>query len=204
MASPLFDNLHLYLSRKIQDPVSAAGDSGTASTSDRTDYLNRANRFIQTVLWTKDLGPDFPIISKYLQGLIGASSFTFSTSGTAIPSDYSYPLWVDGTQRLFFKEPSWWSRVLSDDARMYHSMFTVFTNKVYATYGGAALSSGTGVLYYVKSDQRASNGDSADIGIDSIWYDVLVALAASFYFQDRGNTQFVVQDPAKLVLSVVG
>jgi hypothetical protein len=204
MPSPNFDSLHLYLSRKIVDPVAAAGtDGGPCSSAMRTDYLNRANRLIQNVLWKSDADPDYPIISRFLQGLIGSSSFVFSTSGADLPSDYSRPLWVDGSMRLFYREPSVWSRVLSDDARFYNSMFTVYGNKIYGTFGGAALGTGNGVLYYVKSDVRVSSGDTLDIAIDSIWWDILVDIAASMYNQDRGNTQFVIQDPAALILSVV-
>jgi len=68
------------------------------------------------------------------------------------------------------------------------------------------LTSGSGTLYYMKSDVRVSNGDTNDISIDHIWYDVIVDVAASFALDDRGNSDLAKSDVLRIqmVLGVMG
>ena len=58
---------------------------------------------------------------------------------------------------------------------------------IYAYENGTAIGNAAHPFYYIKDDQRASNGDSADILIDPIWYETIVDLAASYHFSDKGD-----------------
>jgi hypothetical protein len=65
--------------------------------------------------------------------------------------------------------------------------YTIIGSSVYAYENGAALADGDHTIYYVKSDQMAQANDTGDIAIDPLWYDVIVDLAASYHFEDRGE-----------------
>ena len=211
MSSPIFDNLHVILSRKLTDPVSVAtADGGEVSSALRTDYLNRANKFVQMLLWTSK--PD--LFETYLQGLIATSPVNFLLAGAALPSDYSYYIALQQNspiRRLKWFEPS---RKIELDMGVisgannpfFSNCFTILGNKIYAYQQGNALASGTGALYYLKNDQRASANDSADISIDPIWYETLVDLAASYHYSDKKEItlQKASEDRATLVLGVIG
>jgi hypothetical protein len=190
MASPLFDELHLKLSRKVYDPVASASTDGSELTSAlRTDYLNRASKFIQSLLWTTKR--DF--VELYLSGLVKTQAFTFSSSGVAIASDFSF--WLAAQKdspirKLMWIEPS---RKIELDMAVNPSLtnvFTILAGKIYAYQQGVVLSSGAGTLYYVQNDQRTQAGDTSDISIDPLWYEVLIDLAASYHFSDKGKLDF--------------
>jgi hypothetical protein len=211
MASPLFDALHLKLSRKLTDPVAAAAtDGGEVSSALRTDYLNRANKFIQMLLWTTK--PD--LFETYLQGLIATSSITFASAGAALPSDFSYAITLQQdspVRKLKWFEPSRkieldMATVSANSNPFFSNCFTILGNKIYAYQAGTILSSGTGTFYYIKNDQRASSGDSSDIMIDAIWHETLVDLAASYHYSDKKEItlQKASEDRATLVLGVIG
>ena len=211
MSSPLYDSLHLKLSRKLTDPVSVAtADGGEVSSALRTDYLNRANRFIQMLLWTSK--PDQ--IETYLQGLIGTAPVTFSASGVALPADYSYYLSLQANspvRKLKWFEPS--RRTELDMATTpsannpyYSNCFTIMGNLIYAYQQGTILSSGSGTLYYIKNDQRLAANDTLDISIDPIWHETLIDLAASFHYGDKKESTLekMNSDRASMVLGVLG
>ena len=211
MSSPLFDDLHVKLSRKLTDPVAAAATDGAEVTSAlRTDYLNRANKFIQMLLWTNK--PD--LFETYLQGLIATSSVTFASTGAALPSDFSYAITLQQdspVRKLKWFEPSRkieldMATVASANNPFFSNCYTILGNKIYAYQSGVILSSGTGTFYYIKNDQRASSGDSSDIAIDAIWYETLVDLAASYHYSDKKEItlQKASEDRATLVLGVIG
>jgi len=194
MPSPIYDSLHLQLGRKIFDPVAAAVTNGVKVTSAlRTDYLNRANRFIQnqTILIDKSMN----LASQFLPGLVKVQSPTWASVGTALASDYVH--WISAEHvsgsthtKLLFRDPS--KKVELDSAFNNNdkNCFTILTSKIYAYYLGVQLVAGSGNLYYLASDQLASSGASTDIQIDSLWYDCLVDLAASYFFSDSGNVGF--------------
>ena len=211
MASPLFDNLHVKLSRKLTDPVSVAtADGGEVTSLLRTDYLNRANRFIQMLLWTSK--PDQ--IETYLQGLIGASLVTFTSTGVPLPADYSYYLSLQAngpTRKLKWFEPS--RKIELDMATTpsannpyYSNCFTIMGNLIYAYQQGKMLTTGSGLLYYIKNDQRAGAADTDDILIDPIWHETLIDLAASFHYGDKKESTLekMNSDRASMVLGVLG
>lgn len=207
MASANFDSLHLQLSRKIQDPVSAAGTDGSVCTSAlRTDYLNRANHFVQLVVWKQ--GRD--AVDKFLSGLVKSqAAFTWLSAGVAVASDYQQNLscQLDGTTPVLLTWVPSSRKILldNDQNRNLDRAYTIFGGKVYGYSNYIALSSGTGTLYYMSNDTRASNGDSSDIAIDSLWYDTLVDLAASYFFDDRGNSDLAKTDleRTKIVLNIL-
>jgi hypothetical protein len=66
--------------------------------------------------------------------------------------------------------------------------FTIYGGNLYAYSSAVAVADATHAFWYVKNDQRASSGDTADISIDSIWYDTLVDLAAAYHFTEKGDT----------------
>jgi hypothetical protein len=208
MASANFDNLHLMLSRKLQDPVSAAGTDGTPYTSaQRTDYLNRANHFIQLIVWRQ--GRD--LVDKFLAGLVKAYTVTWDLAGVNLAilvTDYQQHLSCihDGTRLLTWVPPSRKTLLDNDQNRNLDRCYTILQNKLYGYYNYAQLTSGTGTFYYMQNDTRASNGDTNDISIDSIWYDTLVDIAASFALDDRGNSDLAKADATRvqMVLSVLG
>ena len=203
MASANFDSLHLKLSRKIFDPVAAAATDGVkVSSLLRTDYLNRANRFIQRLVWVTGKAGDF------LGGLITSVEITFSSSGVSVASDYSFPVALRKalSHPFVYRPPSQKAALDGNYDPNEKTVFTVMGGKVYAYENGAILTSGTGYFFYLKSDQRASSGDSEDIAIDSLWYDTLVDIASSYYFEDRGEVKFAEADKQRelWVLSIVG
>ena len=209
MASPLFDALHVKLARKLFDPVATASTDGAkVSSLLRTDYLNRANRFIQTTLLLVDKSGK--LIGQYLPGLVKTQTITWSSSGFTLPTDYTH--WISCEHipadhvKLLFRDPSRKIELDSGFNINDQNIFTIFGGKTYGYYNGSVLSGGTGTLYYLSSDQRSSAGDSADISIDSMWYDCLVDLAASFHFSDRGELSLEAGNiqRTKLVLQMIG
>lgn len=203
MASANFDSLHLYLSRKLQDAVGAAGTDGDVYTSAvRTDYLNRANHFIQLIVWKQ--GRDF--VDRFLSGLVKTQSITFASGGTSLNSDYQQHLsCAYGTYLLTWVEPSRKILLDNDQNRNLDRAYTIMGGKVYGYYNFAQLTTGTGTLYYMQNDTRASNGDSSDISIDALWYDTLVDIASSFAHDDRGNSDLAKADAQRvqMVMSVL-
>ena len=66
--------------------------------------------------------------------------------------------------------------------------FAILGSTIYGFSGGAAIANGaTGTLYYIKTDARASNGDTNDITIDGIWFETVVNIAAAIYFEEKGD-----------------
>lgn len=191
MASANHDANHLRLSRIIDDPVTVASTDGNEVTSLlRNDYLNKANRFIQLTLLS--LGGDHnrkDIVERFIPGLKKLQSFTWASGGTALASDYQF--WLEcydtTTPTILTWHPS--KQELDTDVNPnIGNAFTILAGSIYGYISGVQLTSGaTGRLYYIQNDQRASAADSADIAIDSMWFDPLVDLAASFYYEDKGE-----------------
>ena len=188
MASANFDALHLKLSRRIADPVAAAGTNGTeCSSALRTDYLNRANRMNQQMVLAQ--GPE--AISRLLPGLIATDTTATSSGSRSLPSDYAFHVAfqkVSGARATFVP-----ARAKADlDQNSNPNMdlaYTIVGGTLYAYDGGVAIANGSHILYYMKTDQRASSGDSADISIDAWWWDTLLALAAHLFYADKGDSQ---------------
>jgi len=64
--------------------------------------------------------------------------------------------------------------------------FVILGGSIYGYTGGSAIGDGgTGRLYYVQDDEQAVS--DATPAIDAIWDDVLVNIAASFYFEEKGD-----------------
>jgi hypothetical protein len=209
MPSPNFDNLHLYLARKLQDPVTlAATDGGPFSSAMRTDYLNRGNNFIQLVVW--QAGREY--VDRYLNGLVTTQAVVWDAAGTTLATDYKQHLSCQytpttGNPILLRFVPSSRKILLDNDQnRNLAEAYTILGGKIYGYYNYSQLATGNGVLYYMKSDVRASNGDTLDVSIDSLWYDTLVDLAASFAHEDRGNGEQASMNQArtKMVLNILG
>jgi len=209
MASPNFDSLHLYLSRKLQDPVSAAGtDGGPFSSAMRTDYLNRANNFIQLAV----LNAGLEAVNRFIPSLVSTQAIVWASAGTTLATDYKKNLSCQYTPTtgnpvlLKYVGPSWKIVLDNDQNRNYDAAYTILDGKIYGYYNFSQLATGNGTLYYLKSDNRASSGDSEDISIDELWWDTLVDLAASFAHEDRGNVDFAQMNTKRvqMVMSVMG
>jgi hypothetical protein len=209
MPSPKFDALHLYLSRKLQDPVTAASSDGVPFSSlMRTDYLNRANNFIQ--LLVTQAGREY--VNRFLPGLITTQAVVWVTGGTSLATDYKQFLSCQYTPStgnpvlLRYVGPSWKIVLDNDQNRNYDAAFTILDGKIYGYYNFAQLITGNGVLYYLKTDYRTSSGDTLDISIDPMWWDTLVDLAASFALEDRGNSDFAQMNTKRtaMVTSLMG
>lgn len=193
MATPLFDTLHTQLARKIFDPVaSAATDGAEVTILLRSDYLNRATRFIQNFLISRV--PQ--MVPRLLSGQVKTQSITFSASGTALNSDFVYPLYCVYTTPspdviLRYVDPA--SKPELDGAVNPNdtAAFVVFGNKVYGYYNGSALSSGSGTLGYIHKDEivqgTGSAIDNSDLAIDPAWYPAIVDIASSFHFEEKGE-----------------
>lgn len=207
MASPLHDANAAKLRRKVFD------DSAGVEVTDAlaNDYLNRANRFIQIFLWNMDKSDDKTLVQRKLSGLVNTQAITWSGAGAAVATDYAFPifaLYVDGSAAyhpLYYTEPSVYLKSIPNLTDFKDNVFLIFGGKTYGYYQGSNLTSGTGAIYYIKNDQRASLADSSDIAIDSIWYDVLVDLAATYHFEDKGQLSFAQaqEKRAQIVLSMV-
>jgi hypothetical protein len=188
MASPLFDALHLKLGRLVDDPVAAAATNGGELTSAlRTEYLNRANKYIQSVIWPMGRA----VVEKYLRGLIAVSGTATVSGARALPTDYSY--WL-----AFYEYGTYTQGVWVDPSQLTQGTannpnpdivvyFTIYGGNLYAYNETSTVADAAHAFWYVKNDQRASSGDTADISIDSIWYDTLVDLAASYHFSEKGS-----------------
>jgi hypothetical protein len=207
MASANHDANHLKLSRKIGDAVAAAATNGTVVTSaQRNDYLNRANTMIQ--LFFKRRGD----AENHLGELVGVADITFSSA--ALPSDYSFDLRLYKIDASLARKniichwvaPSVIPMVLNREAQDYKNCYTIRGTTVETYIDFLLLSSGTGKFYYIKNDQRASAGDSADILVSSLWYDTIVDIAALYFFLDKGQIEFQKAEERmrELILAVVG
>jgi hypothetical protein len=204
-----FSNLHLYLSRKLQDPVAVATVDGGRYTSDmRTDYLNRGNNFIQLVVW--QAGREY--VDRYLNGLVATQAVVWDVAGTTLATDYKQHLSCQytpttGNPILLRFVPSSRKILLDNDQnRNFAEAFTILGGKIYGYYNYSQLATGNGVLYYMKSDVRVASTDATDISIDSLWYDTVVDLAASFAHEDQGNGEQASMNQArtKMVLNILG
>lgn len=209
MPSANFGELHLYLSRKLQDPVTlAATDGGIATSAMRTDYLNRANNFIQMVV--QQAGRDY--VDRFLNGLVDTQAIVWAATGTALATDYRQHLSCQYTPAtgnpvlLRFVGPSRKIVLDNDQNRNYDAAYTILEGKIYGYYNFSQLATGNGVLYYLKSDVRASYNDTYDISIDSLWYDTIVDIAASFAHEDRGNVDFAQMNSKRIsmVMNILG
>jgi hypothetical protein len=208
MASANHDNNHILLSRKIGDPVAAAATSGKGVTSAlRNDYLNRANKQIQLFFKNR------PDREDWLSGLVTVLNVTFGT--TTIPSNYSYDLraYKDDADSILRKniilhrvEPSMIPMVINREAQDFKNCYTIRGTSIIAYSNFTALSSGSGSLYYIKNDYRASAGDTADIGINAIWYETVVDVAALYHYIDKGEIEFQKAEERMkdLIMAVVG
>jgi hypothetical protein len=195
MPSPKFDDLHLKLARTIGDvSVGAATlDGEKLQSALRSDFLNRASAFIAQRVWQKSrIMPG--AVDIYLQGLIKTQEFTFATAGTAVASDYVYPVscqkeatgsqvrptvlrWFDGSRKNEVDAKVW----LYDD-----SVFTVLAGNIYGYIDGTQLDAVDGTLYYVKSEPKTA-GDTTDITIDPVWHDRMVEIATTYFDQRTGK-----------------
>jgi hypothetical protein len=92
--------------------------------------------------------------------------------------------------KLLFRDPSRKVELDSSFNPNDQNCFTIFSGKIYGYYLGAALNSGSGTVYYLASDQLASSGAASDLQIDSMWFDVIVDLAASYFFSETANVPF--------------
>lgn len=207
-----FQTLHLKLSRKIFDSVAAIQTDGVkVSAAQRSDYLNRANKFIQLFFMGYDKTPTKSITQDYLSGLVKANMFTFSTDGTSLQSDVSFILsaeyYVDATHRyvLPWVEASASFEMLDKRKPYTKNAYLLLGGKIYGFYNNAWLAAGTGYYYYIATDQSAATDGATDININSIWYDTLVDLAATYYFEDKGDLAFAEANKRRteLVLAVI-
>lgn len=185
MATDNFNNLSILLSRKIFDPVAAVGTDGTEVTSAlRTDYLNRANRFIQAALWSA--GKD--VIQRVAPGLVKLLAASFhSTNGQDVPSDYVFPVSasIDSpvTPLLWF-DPSLKPVMDGNLNPNMQDAWTSWGGHFWAYVDGAGYT-GAGKVYYIQSDQVTVGG--TDIALDSYLWECLLDIAASYHFQDKGE-----------------
>jgi hypothetical protein len=148
-----FSNLHIYLSRKVQDPVTVAtADGGVFTSTDRTDYLNRANNFIQLVTWQS--GRDY--VDRYLNGLVSSQAIVWAAGGTALASDYKQHLSCQytpttGNPVLLRYVPASRKVLLDNDQnKNFDAAYTILAGEIYGYYNFAQLATGNGTLYYMK------------------------------------------------------
>ena len=188
MASANFDALHLKLSRSIADPVAVAATDGDEATSAlRTDYLNRANSMVQQIV----LSMGNEAVNRLIPGLVTTDATATSGGSKSLPSDYSHHL---AAQKASGARMTWVPPEAKADLDVNANpnltlAYTVVGGSVYMYEDGTTIANGAHVLYYVKNDQRAQAGDSADIDIDNRWYSVLVDYAAHLFYGDKGDTQ---------------
>ena len=186
MPSANFDELHLRLARKIFDYPSTAVPPGTGvkvSAALRTDYLNRANKQIQFMVWTAGKAK----VNEYLRGLVKTAPVTMASGSGILPVDFSFRLSFQKAsgKRFDWVEPERKADLDINANPNQTSAYTILGNLIYAYEDGAAIADGDHVLYYIGSDQRSHADDDDDIAIDALWYEVLVDLAAAYHFEDR-------------------
>jgi hypothetical protein len=206
MACDKFNALHLKLARKIFDPVATAATDGQKVTSLlRTDYLNRANKQIQLMIWSA--GHDK--VNDYLQGLITLTVVDMLGGVGDLPLDFSFRLAFQKTAggRFEWVEPERWADIENANNPNDTAVWTIIGSEIKAWENGAAITDGLHNFYYIKDDQRVLTTDDNDIAIDSLWHDVLVDLAASFHFEDRGEYQAALNQLSRVksvVQSIIG
>lgn len=181
-----FDDLHVELARKIQDPVATSATAGQeVSVALRTDYLNKANKFISLAVWESG-GKNF--ISKFLSGLKATHSLTFLTAGVSLNADYHYFLeaQADTGPTILTFHPSKMELDALANPNLANA-FTIDGGKIYGYDSSGLLNTpDTGKLFYVKTDVGAVSGT---INIDPIWFDSMIEIAASFHFEDKGELE---------------
>ena len=192
MASANHDANHLKLSRLIDDPVAAAGTDGSEVTSAiRNDYLNRANKIIQLKVlalvggnWSERRDGIF----RYIPGLVTTQAVTWASGSSALASDYHYWLECRDSAAGLLTYSASKAQLDGNLNANIPNAFTILGSSIYAYASGVAIANGaTGTLYYVKTDARAGAADTSDITIDSFWFDLLVQIAATLYYSEKGD-----------------
>ena len=185
MATTLFNALSVKLSRALQDPAAYSTDGQRVTAANRLEFLNRANRYVQNVIWS--MGEE--AVNRHLHGLI-ATNLTATTSGyKALPSDYSF--WL-GFQKLTggratYVHPQAKPDLDSNANPNMTLCFTILGNYIYAYENGTTITNAAHPFYYIKNDQIAAYDGLTDIAIDLVWHDTIVDIATSFALTELGE-----------------
>lgn len=193
MATPLYDDIDMRVSRALEDPVSytAGGGAATAgkvyTVAQRQELINRANVYLQSFLYNKF---DTDGVKRILQSTVKTASITFASAGTSVASDYNnmpIGLTKDSSTATYVYVQNKLDAD-NDVNKNLSYIFTVEAGKIYVYIRSAGTltkqSSGTGVFYYLASDQVTQNS-ATDILLSRQFWDVLRDLAVWFALTEK-------------------
>lgn len=202
MATPLYDEIDLRVSRALDDPVNytAGGGAATAgkiySVAARQDFINRANIDLQSFIWNKflaELGDTEAarnVVRRILQSVVkSVSTGTFASAGITIlgvATDFNnmaIALSKTGSTASFVFKANKLDLDNNVDRNVTNA-WTIESGKLYAYQSGAVLTAGTGTLYYLAADQVTQNS-STDILLSRQFWDVLRDLACYYALSER-------------------
>lgn len=190
-----FANLHLLFARRIQDPVSAATtDGGLVTSSERTDYLNKASREIVAIaMKARRLDT--------ISGLIATDSTSTSGGSKVLPSDFAWKISLTTAGGLIGDYVTPGSDVATTLANPNSPIqWTIKNGSLYIYDGGSAILDAEHVLTYVKDDQQTVT--TGDVGIDDHWFEPMVDLAASYFYADSGERQKAVDTLQRAMVQI--
>lgn len=181
-----FDVMHLRFARVISDPVATASTAGAIlSTTERDDYLNRAIKYLQEIIYSS-FGIDE--VTRILESQVKTASITFSSSGVALPADdIGLPLSVDDGTSLYKHYPN--RRVLVVGLNADVPAYAIDGSKIYAYDSSGIKSSGSASYVYIAKDEGLYS--AITILLADTLIDIVVYLAAAQFSADTGNTQDV-------------
>jgi len=150
-------NLSLLLDDAVTgaDPgIAAAADGAWLTAVKRNYYLHSAYRWLVTTL-VDTFG--ISAASDLIPGFIATQAITFASTGTTLNLDYLFPLRLYKATSLSAFQLSKRASLDDDFMQFVNNFYTVELGKIYGyqrTSGTlAVLPSGSGTLYYLKSDR---------------------------------------------------
>ena len=210
--TPISNAMNIALAIKLGDPAATGADNGVTASTDATDfsaaqrnqalsfaYNELANRLIK--IYGKDAG-------KVCEGLVATQAITFSASGVALNKDYVATLTLLKSDNSEFGYTS--LKALKQDLDPYlDAGYTIENALIYAYQRTAGtltiLSSGTGTLYYIKSDRKSTTtaadvavNTSPDTTIDVTWHNFLIDYGAYWLCLNKASGEFIEKAPIYL------
>jgi hypothetical protein len=182
MATTNLKEMHLRLSRRLQDAVAAETTDGKKVTAaNRIDYINRAIKEMQRTLYLK-LGEEQA--SKILQFHVSLMTCDWAAGLHLLPADdIGLPLFLSSASYIYTYYP-WKLELDRLTNSIYAYAWTISGGNIYGYENGAAATTAC-TYYYLKKDEGIA--DTTDVAVTAIFYDLIVELAYADILQERGE-----------------
>lgn len=182
-----FNTLHLKLSRRLRDAVSAAVDDGLEFSSTlRTDYLNQAVNHLIFQVYHADPSLTKSWAREKLQSVMKVQAIAFSSSGVAVASDYgdmAITVTKMGSQKIFAFHPRK-SELDTNVNPNLNAAFVVEADKLYVYEDGVVLNAGTGTFWYLP---RITGAVGGTIALSEQFEDTVVDIAVTYALSDKNK-----------------